>query len=530
MRADERWGTIPRLVLDATRFGQREAVVDGDVRLRFADLVLEVRRAAGAAMAAGVQPGDRVALWAPNDHRWMIAALGIVSAGGVLVPLNTRYRGEEGARIVRQSRAGLLVVSDTFLGNDYLAMLAEQGPLPDLHQIVVLADALPANAARADKTIATTTWQSYLAAGDDIAPADVEARMMAVRPDDPADVFFTSGTTGAAKGAVANHAQNLRVMETWADVVGLVEGDRYLVVNPFFHTFGYKAGIIASLLRGATIIPHKVLDVPAVLAGIEAERITVLPGPPTLYQSIIDAPRTDHDLSSLRLAVTGAAVVPVRLIERLHAETSFTTVLTAYGLTESTGVVTMCHRDDDAITVATTSGRAIPGIEVHVVDAAGRSLAPGEAGEVVVRGYNVMQGYLDDPEATAAAIDTEGWLHTGDVGVLDERGYLAITDRLKDMYISGGFNVYPAEVEQVIARLDWVADVAVVGTPDQRLGEVGTAFIVARPGATFDADAVVAFCRAHLANFKVPRSVRAIDVLPRNAGGKVLKGDLRQRH
>jgi acyl-CoA synthetase (AMP-forming)/AMP-acid ligase II len=524
MRADERWGTIPRLVLDATRFGQREAVVDGDVRMDFVNLVQEVRRAAGAAMAAGVQPGDRVAIWAPNDHRWMIAALGLVSAGGVLVPLNTRYRGEEAARIVRQSRAGLLVVSDSFLGNDYLAMLAEQGPLSDLHQIVVLADAAPV-----DPAIATTTWQAYLAAGDDIAPADVEARMTAVRPDDPADVFFTSGTTGAAKGAVANHAQNLRVMETWADVVGLVEGDRYLVVNPFFHTFGYKAGIIASLLRGATIIPHKVLDVPAVLASIESERVTVLPGPPTLYQSIIDAPRTDHDLSSLRLAVTGAAVVPVRLIERLHAETSFTTVLTAYGLTESTGVVTMCHRDDDAVTVATTSGRAIPGIEVHVVDATGRSQPPGEAGEVVVRGYNVMQGYLDDPDATAAAIDTEGWLHTGDIGVLDERGYLAITDRLKDMFICGGFNVYPAEVEQVIARLDWVGDVAVVGMPDDRLGEVGTAFIVVRPGASFDADAVVAHCRAHLANFKVPRSVRAIDVLPRNAGGKVLKGDLRQR-
>ena len=524
MRADERWGTIPRLVLDAERFGGREAVVDGEVRLSFVDLVREVRRAAGAAMAAGVQPGVRVAVWAPNDHRWMIAALGLVSVGGVLVPLNTRYRGEEAAQVLRHSRAGLLVVSDRFLGNDLLAMLAEQGPLPDLRQMVVLADALPE-----DITIAPTTWAAYLAAGDAIAPVDVAARMTAVRPDDPADVFFTSGTTGRPKGAVANHAQNLRAMETWADIVGLVDRDRYLVVNPFFHTFGYKAGIIAALLRGATVIPHKVLDVPAVLACIESERVTVLPGPPTLYQSIIDAPRRDYDLSSLRLAVTGAAVVPVRLIERLRAETSFTTVLTAYGLTEATGVVTMCHRDDDAVTVATTSGRPIPDVEVQVVDAAGRSLPPGEAGEVVVRGYNVMQGYLDDPEATAATIDAEGWLHTGDIGVLDERGYLRITDRLKDMFICGGFNVYPAEVEQAIARLQWVADVAVIGTPDERLGEVGTAFIVTRPDAALDADAVIAHCRAHLANFKVPRHVVAIDTLPRNAGGKVLKRDLRDR-
>lgn len=521
-RADERWATIGRLALDSARHGDHEAVVDGAVRLTCAELAHEVTRAAGAAMAAGVEPGDRVSIWAPNDHRWVIAALGAVAAGGVLVPCNSRYRGDEAAYVLRRSRARLLVVSDTFLGNDYLAMLATQGELPDLREIVVLADDPIARGG-----LAARAWPDHLAAGDRLATEEVRARIDAVRADDPADVFFTSGTTGRPKGAIVTHAQNLRVLDTWADVVGLDDTDRYCIVNPLFHTFGYKAGVLASLLRGATMVLQKQFDVGELLSCIETERISVLPGPPTLYQSILDAPRGAHDLSSLRLAVTGAAVVPVRLVERLRDETTFTTVLTAYGLTESTGVVTMCRRGDDPVTVATTAGRAIPGVEVAVVDATGAAVPVGSAGEVVVRGYNVMRGYLDDPEATAAAIDPDGWLHTGDIGVLDEHGNLRITDRLKDMYICGGFNVYPAEVEQVIAALDTVAEVAVIGAPDERLGEVGVAFVVARPGRVIDTEAIVVHCRERLANFKVPRRVVVVEVLPHNASGKVRKPDLR---
>jgi acyl-CoA synthetase (AMP-forming)/AMP-acid ligase II len=524
MGSDTRERTIPRLVLGVARFGDREAVVDGDVRMNYVELVDEVRRFAGAVIAQGLQPGDRVAVWAPNGHRWIVAALGAVSAGAVLVPLNTRYRGEEAAWVLRRSRAALLVVSDVFLGNDYLSMLATQGPFPDLRLLVVLAPSPPVGGA-----LAPMTWPDFLASSRLVPAQEVERRMRTVVGDDPADAFFTSGTTGRPKGAVTTHAQNLRTMESWADVVGLADADRYLIVNPFFHTFGYKAGVIASLLRGATMIPHQVLDVPAVLACVESERVSVLPGPPTLYQSILDAPRGDRDLASLRLAVTGAAMVPIRLIERLHDEMTFTTVITAYGLTETTGVVTMCRPDDDALTVATTSGRAIPDVEVRVIDAAGTPLPPGQAGEVVVRGYNVMLGYLDDPDATDAAVDADGWLHTGDIGTLDQRGYLRIVDRVKDMYICGGFNVYPAEVEQVIARLEAVTEVAVIGGPDDRLGEVGVAFVVARAGACIDEQSVIEHCRAHLANFKVPRQVWIVDGLPRNAGGKVLKRELRQR-
>jgi acyl-CoA synthetase (AMP-forming)/AMP-acid ligase II len=331
---------------------------------------------------------------------------------------------------------------------------------------------------------------------------------------------------------MTTHSQTLRTFATWAEVVGLRAGDRYLIVNPFFHTFGYKAGILACLMAGATIVPEPVFDVDVVLHRIAEERITVLPGPPTIFQSILDHPHRDAvDLASLRLVVTGAAVVPVELVEGLWADLGIETVLTAYGLTEATGTVTMCRRGDSAEVISATSGRAIPDVEVRVVDADGAEAPVGEAGEIVVRGYNVMSGYLDDPEATAEAIDGDGWLHTGDVGRLDDAGNLAITDRLKDMYVSGGFNVYPAEVEAVLRRHPGVAQVAVVGVPDRRMGEVGLAVVVPAPGADAAATAteLAAFAGDRLANFKVPRRVEVLDALPTNASGKVLKRELRAR-
>ncbi len=504
----------------AERFGDLEALVDGEKRLTFAGLGERVRQAAGAAIASGIRPGDRAAVWAPNQVEWAVAALGLVSAGAALVPLNTRYKGEEAAYILARSSARLLVVADGFLGADYTGMLAAADTkLPDLATIVSL------NANPASGTIGYADW---LRDGAAVPAEQVDARLSGVGPEDVSDVFFTSGTTGRPKGVVVSHAQTMRVFQTWSDVVGLAEGDRYLVVNPFFHTFGYKAGIIACLLRGATIIPEPVFDVPAVLARIAAERVTVLPGPPTLYASILDGPdRSGFDLSSLRLAVTGAASVPVTLIERMRAELTFKTVLTAYGLTESTGTVSMCRRDDDAFTVATTCGRAIPDTEVAVVDGDGESLPAGEAGEVVVRGYNVMREYFDDPKATAETIDAEGWLHTGDIGVLDERGYLRITDRLKDMYVVGGFNAYPAEIEQALSAHDAISEVAVIGVPDERMGEVGKAYVVTRPGAHLEGSELIGWARERLANYKVPRFVEVVTELPRNASGKVRKGDLR---
>ena len=513
--------SIPAMVrASAARFADREAVVDGAVRWSYAELGEMVDRAIAGVMAAGLQQGDRAAIWAPNVAEWIVAALGVLGAGGVLVPLNTRYKGEEAADILARSGSRLLFTVTEFLDTDYVAMLRDTATaLPRLERTVVLRGAAPDG---------TQPWGDFLDAGR-ASPDEVDARRSAITSDDLSDLIFTSGTTGRPKGVMATHGQSLRAFATWARLVGLAEGDRYLVVNPFFHTFGYKAGFVAALMCGATIVPHAMFEAGSVLRRIADERISVLPGPPTLYQSLLAHPDlAGCDLSSLRLAVTGAAVVPVDLIRRMREDLGFDTVLTAYGLTEATGVVTMCRDGDDIETIAHTCGCAIPGTEVRVVDDAGNPLPAGEPGEVVVRGYNVMRGYDGDEEQTRAAI-RDGWLHTGDIGVLDDRGYLTITDRKKDMFIVGGFNAYPAEIENVLSLHDDIAQVAVVGVPDERLGEVGVAFVVPRHGTSPDPDDIIAFSRDRMANYKVPRRVVMVDALPLNASGKVLKSQLRER-
>jgi HIP---CoA ligase len=507
--------TIPAALAHAAgRFGDREALIDGGSRWTFADLADAALRSAAAMMAAGVERGDRVAVWAPNGRLFVAAALGAVTAGAVLVPLNTRFKGEEAAWILRRSGARLLVTENGFLGNDYTGMLRET-ELPSLTEIIT------------QNGFGGLSWAEFLRRGSRVPRCDAQARAGTVTADDFCDMFFTSGTTGRPKGVMTAHGQNLRVYAAWADGVGLRPADRYLVINPMFHTFGYKAGLLACLIRGATVISQPVFDAAEAIRLIGQERVTVLPGPPTLYASLLDHPaRAGQDLSSLRLAVTGAAVVPVPLVMRMRAEL-FREVVIAYGLTESCGTVTVGDPHADPQTACRTVGRAIEGTEVIIGGPDGAPLPPGSAGEVLVRGYNVMRGYFDDPAATTAAIDPAGWLHTGDVGTLDAEGNLRITDRLKDMFTVGGFNAYPAEIEQVITRHEQVSEAAVVGVPDARLGEVGCAFVVPRPGATPTEAEIIAFCRARLANFKVPRSVRTVAALPRNASGKVLKTELR---
>jgi HIP---CoA ligase len=524
--------TIPAVVeRAAARFGRREALVDVDIhgdirgdgdgirRLSFAELARASDEAARAYVAHGIEPGDRVAIWAPNIAEWVIAALAAYRAGGVVTTVNTRFKGPEAAHVIETAGARLLVTVTDFLDTDHLALLAAVGPPSCLERTVVLRGPVPQG---------SIGWEDFLARGADVDPAVVAARARAIAPDDVSTVIFTSGTTGAPKGAMLRHGASVRAFSAWGTIVGLREGDRYLVVNPFFHTFGLKAGILACLLTGATIVPHPVFDVPSVVRRIEQERITMLPGAPAMYQMILDHPDVDRfDLSSLRLAVTGAATVPVEMIRRMASELAFTNIVTGYGLTESTGVVTMCRHTDDPETIANTAGRPIPDVEVRAVDDDGAEVPVGEPGEVVVRGYNVMAGYIGDPEATAATIDADGWLHTGDIGVFDEAGNLKITDRLKDMFIVGGFNAYPAEIENALMDHPAVGQVAVIGVPDDRLGEVAKAFVVPRAGATVDEAAVIAWCRERMANYKVPRSVDVVGALPLNASGKVLKYVLR---
>ncbi len=448
--------------------------------------------------------------------------------------MNTRYTGHEAMDVVARTDAKVVAVADGFLGRrqyDELAAAATEKGLtvPTVVLLPYPGSAAPraADSAR-QETPGLVTWDDLDVLASEVSASEVEHRAGEVDPDDVADVLFTSGTTGRSKGACSAHRQVVAVADAWAACGEVTSRDRYLVVNPFFHSFGYKAGIVVALLTGATVVPQAVFDVTETFRLVEQERISVLPGAPTIYQAMLESTeRHKHDLSSLRLAVTGAATVPVALVERMQSEMGFDTVLTAYGLTEAV-VATMCRPGDPDARVANTCGRAAAGLEVRVAAPGSNDpVVTGEEGEVLLRGENVMLGYLDDPEATAEAIDLDGWLHTGDIGRLDEDGYLKITDRLKDVFIVGGFNVYPAEVEQVLARLDGVVESAVVGVPDQRLGEVGHAFVVRRPGSDLDEDAVTAYAKERLANFKVPRAITFIDDLPRNPSGKVLKRELR---
>lgn len=464
----------------ADRFGDAEAVVDGGLRLSFVQLVERIRCAAGAFAAAGIDKGDRVAIWAPNSAEWIIAAFGLLAAGGVLVPVNTRFKPEEAADIIVRSGAKAVLVQRDFLGRDYAGFDDATVPVIDLKS-------------------------DFLSSG---SPFERQ-----VSGTDISDIIFTSGTTGRPKGAMLNHRQTLRMYDEWATLADLREGDRYLMINPYFHTFGLKAGLVASFLRGATMLPVAVFDIDTVVELIERERITMLPGPPTLYHSLLTV-RDKSKLSTLRAGVTGAADIPVELVRRIHTELPFQTLMTGYGLTEA-GNVTLSRPGDSFTDVATTAGLPCEDVEVRIAD----------DGEVLVRGYSVMQGYLDDPVATAEAIDDDGWLHTGDLGTLDSTGRLRINGRKKDMFIVGGFNAYPAEIEGFLLEHPAVAQVAVIGVPDERLGQVGKAFVV--PKAEVSEDDLLAWCRDRMAGFKAPRSIDFLDALPLNATGKVMKDQLR---
>jgi acyl-CoA synthetase (AMP-forming)/AMP-acid ligase II len=477
------WETIPEMVLSAAdRFGDTEAIVDGPLRYSFREVVDRIHCAAGAFAGLGVEKGDRVAVWAPNSAEWIIAAFGLLTAGGVLVPVNTRFKPAEAGDIITRSAAKAVLVHKGFLGQDFTAP-------PGIPVIDLKSD--------------------FLSGG---APFE-----RAVSGADVADIIFTSGTTGRPKGAMMGHRQTLRTYEEWATLADLRKGDRYLQINPYFHTFGLKAGLIASFLRGATMLPLAVFDIDVVVNLIERERVTMLPGPPTMYQSLLTVADKTR-LSTLRAGVTGAADIPVELVRRIHSELPFTSLMTGYGLTEA-GNVTLSRPGDSFEDVATTAGLPCEDVEVRVAD----------DGEVLVRGYGVMQGYLDDPVATASAIDDDGWLHTGDLGNFDKAGRLRIDGRKKDMFIVGGFNAYPAEIEGFMLEHPAVAQVAVIGVPDERLGQVGKAFVVAHheaQGAVSEAD-LVSWCRERMAGFKSPRYVEFLGELPLNATGKVMKDQLR---
>jgi len=524
--------TIPQLLQEVCSLGDHPAVVDGPKTLTYEELQRQTHRVAKAFLATDVGRGDRIALWAPNRIEFILAVLGAQSIGAAVVPLNTRFTGHESLTILQRSRASILVVADGFLGLDYSQMLqgaasslddeeSVQGALPSL-KLIVGFDSLPTMSP-------ATTWESFLDEGQSTSDDELHAALTAVTPDDVMDILYTSGTTGVPKGVMSSHKQTIGVARAWAMGADLTPDDRYAVVNPLFHGFGYKAGMISSLVAGATIYPVLTFVADDLLDLIQREKISVLPGVPTIFTTLIDHPHLkDYDLSSLRFAIAGATAAPETLFRDMVHILGFKRVAQAYGLTECV-VATMSRPGESLDHAQETTGPAVEGIEIRIVDESGRELPVGEDGEIIIRGDNVMLGYFEDEAATKAVTDSDGWFHSGDIGRMDEHGCVKITDRLKDMFIVGGFNVYPAEVENVLRKHPAVNESAVIGTDDARLGTVGRAYVALLHGVTPKPGAkeLEEFCRERLANFKVPRDFVFVENFPRNATGKILKSELR---
>ena len=503
--------TIPHAAaLAAARWGDAPALLEHGEVWSFNQLWAKCREATSALLARGVGEGDRIAIWAPNSREWVVAAVAAMTCGAAIVPLNTRLKGREAGDILRRTHARMMFTVRGFLGIDYPALLSAED-LPDLAETVLL----------------DSDFGSFLASGKGAEDATIDAALARLTADHLSDILFTSGTTGVPKGVMVTYGRVIPQCGVWIGNTGLSAGERYLIVNPFFHSFGFKVGWVACLISGAVIVPMPQFDVASARDSIVRDRINFLPGPPTIFQMLLaDKEREDCDCSSLRGGTTGAATVPPVLVERIRTELGMKDIITAYGMTECVNI-TSCRPGDPVDVIATTCGAAIPGNEVIIAGEDGQEVPRGETGEIWVRGQGVMLGYLDDPAATEEAIDANGWLHTGDVGTMDANGYVRITDRLKDMYISGGFNVYPAEVEKRLSNHPAVGMVAVVGIADDRMGEVGKAYVVLRPGAAATEAEMAAWSKENMANYKVPRSFVFVDDVPRNASGKVLKTELR---
>jgi acyl-CoA synthetase (AMP-forming)/AMP-acid ligase II len=499
------------------------AIRDGDVTLTYRELGERIDAAARAIVEAGIEPGDTLAVWAPNCWQWVVAGLAVSRAGAVLVPVNTRFKGPEAAYVLARAQVRMLFVVDGFLDTDYSGSLAAE----DLGALGEIVDLVAGSSTATD----FGEFVERVPAGRQAElQAEIEARSAKVTPDDVALIMFTSGTTGHPKGVQVRGGAIIRAFWGYSRALTVGRGDPYLLVNPYFHAFGYNSGIIVCLLHGAVNLPVAVFEPGEVLALIERERVAVFPGPPALFQGLLNHPDLDRfDVSSLRACVTGAAAIPVDLVVAMRERLGFETILTAYGMTETSGLAAHTRPGDPADLVASTSGCSIPDVELKIVADDGTEAAVGEAGELLVRGYQVTPGYLDEPEQTADAIDADGWLHTGDIATMDADGYIDITDRKKDMFIIGGFNAYPAEIERQLTEHPAIGMASVIGIPDDRLGEVGVAFVVPAPGGTPEPDELIDWCRERMANYKVPRRVWIVEDLPLNASNKVKKQELRQQ-
>ena len=504
----------------AERFPDREAVVFKGERVTYAQLKRRADDFARGLIDLGLGPGDHVVLWMPNCVEWSVANLGIAKIGAVTVTCNSRYKALEVEYVLRQSAARALIMVDRFAAGsiDYLEILREAraaGPgLPALRHVIVLGERRPASA------VAFAEVERAGRAGG----RGLEA--IAVGPDDPVEMLYTSGTTGEPKGCLLTHRNMYFKCRVYTELHRWTSEDRYLVPVPYFHIFGSMGGIAANCLVGSTQVVMDVFDPLEAMRLIEAERVTIFSGVPTMFITILGHPAFGrHDLRSLRTGSIGAAPVPVEIMRKIiDPERGLgMDALVVYGLTEATGGTHWTRPGDPIEKRVSTVGLRTSEIEDRVVDpATGAEVGPGVEGELCIKGPTLMLGYYDKPEATAQKI-RDGWLHTADMAIKDADGYVRITGRLTDMIIVGGFNTYPAEIEDFFLRHPKVLDVSVVGVPDPIMGEVVMAFVIPREGQTLTAEEIVSFARGKIANFKVPKHVEIVDRFPLTGSGKVQK-------
>jgi fatty-acyl-CoA synthase len=507
--------------LDRTiaRWGEREALVSvhQDLRYTYAQLGEAVDRTARALLAAGLEAGERVGIWSPNCAEWVLVQYATAKLGVILVNINPAYRTSELEYALRQSGCRMLVAATEFKTSDYVAMVDDVRPrLQTLERVVFIG----------------RDWDAFVASGEAVDPSEVSARQAATQFDDPINIQYTSGTTGFPKGATLSHHNILNNGYFVGAGCGYTEADRVCIPVPYYHCFGMVMGNLGATAHGACmVVPAPAFDPEATLRAVQDERCTSLYGVPTMFIAELEHPRFgDYDLSSLRTGIMAGSPCPIETMRRVVSEMHMEQVTICYGMTETSPVSTQTGADDPLEKRVGTVGRTHPHLESKIVSPeTGAVVARGQSGELCTRGYSVMLGYWDDPERTAEAIDGARWMHTGDLAVMDDEGYLIIVGRIKDMVIRGGENVYPREIEEFLMGHPDVADVQVVGVPDPRYGEELMAWIVPRGGAHPDRDAIAAYCEGRIARYKVPRYVECVSEFPMTVTGKVMKFKLRER-
>ena len=508
------------LAATAARLPDHDALVDvpSGRRYTYSELLQWSRRVARALLAAGVDKGDRVGIWAPNCPEWVALQYGSALIGAILVNINPAYRTSELEYALRQSGIKLLVSATSYRTSDYRSMVEEvRSGLPGLEQVVYIGDG---------------SWNSFEAAGEQVSESRLTEAESNLAFDEPINIQYTSGTTGFPKGATLSHHNILNNGFFVAELLGYTEADRVCLPVPFYHCFGMVMGNLGCTTHRSTIvIPAPLFDPVATLEAVERERCTSLYGVPTMFIAELAAEKfPTYDLTSLRTGLMAGSPCPVEVMKRVQTEMHMTEVGIAYGMTETSPVSTQTRADDDLDQRTATVGRVMPHIEIKIVDPTTGLVVPiGTPGEICTRGYSVMLGYWNQPDKTAEVIDAARWMHTGDLAVMREDGYVNIVGRIKDLVIRGGENVYPREIEEYLYTHPDISDVAVIGVPDERYGEEIMAWIRLRPGAPpLDADAVREFCRGRIAHQKIPRYVKLVEEFPMTVTGKIRKVEMRE--